>query len=789
MHRLAAIPGGWTPDQEGVIFVEQTPAPIVVLTAADTDIQTLASAHAQLPADFPAVRAVNLLQLQQPLTIDAYADAVLASARAIVVRLLGGRAYWPYGLEVVREVAQRNQASLMVIPGDDRPDPNLMSHSTVPLAKVNQLWRYFTEGGVANGIAALQFIADVGLGTAYQPAPPRPVPQMGHYGWKNPALSATPPAAGAVGILFYRAHYLSGNTAPIDALCAALSTRGLQPVPVFVASLRDSDIQAQVLAELTQGKGIQALLNTTSFAIAQLDTEVVNLELWRQLDVPVIQVILSGGTQAQWESQWRGLSPRDIAMNVALPEVDGRIISRAVSFKSVQSRHEQLEVDVVGYEPVGDRVEFVADLAANWVRLRQTPPAERRVALILANYPNRDGRLANGVGLDTPASCVNVLRALRDAGYRVEDIPATGDDLMARLTQGVTNDSEAQDLRPVQQSLSGAEYGEWFSQLSPMIQQAVGDRWNSPPQSDEFPIAGLQLGHVFVGIQPSRGYDHDPALNYHSPDLEPPHAYLAFYQWLRHRFGAQAVIHLGKHGNLEWLPGKSLALSATCYPEVALGAMPHLYPFIVNDPGEGSQAKRRAQAVIVDHLTPPLTRAELYGGLQQLEGLIDEYYEAQSLDPTRLPVIRDRITTLFRDEHLQNDLGLTDAGGSPPAFDAILRQTDGYLCELKEAQIRDGLHILGQCPEGRQLRDLLVAIARHPNHHQMGLTRAIAAHWHLDLDPLTADPTQPWHPSSDRPIPQLEGCHTLGDVITALEHHAATLVEPLLTPPSPHPPI
>ncbi|WP_375470412.1 cobaltochelatase subunit CobN, partial [uncultured Nostoc sp.] len=598
-----------------------------------------------------------------------------------------------------------------------------------------------------------------------------------------------------VGILFYRAHYLAGNTKVIDALCEALVQKNLQPVPVFVSSLREPDVQAE-LSEFFQPKeaeSIAVLLNTTSFSLARLETETPQIELWEKLNVPVLQVILSGGSIEQWESQFQGLSPRDIGMNVALPEVDGRIITRAVSFKEVQTRNPHLQTDVVIYEPVSDRIEFVAKLAANWARLRDKPPQERRIALILANYPNRNGRLANGVGLDTPASCVEILQALHLAGYEVENPPAQGDELIQRLTDGVTNDPEGREWLPVHQSVSWEEYQEYFASLPPAVQQGISERWGvgeqgsnqelfppaplPPCPSASFPVPGIQLGNVFVGIQPARGYDNDPSLNYHAPDLEPTHAYLAFYYWVRECFGADAVVHVGKHGNLEWLPGKSVALSSNCYPEVAFGALPHLYPFIVNDPGEGSQAKRRAQAVIIDHLTPPMTRAELYGSLQQLENLIDEYYEADSLDPSRLPVIRDRIRELVIKENLHLDLGIQNETEIFNSESLILNSIGGYLCELKEAQIRDGLHIFGQCPEGRQLRDLIVAIARIPNRYSSGITRAIAQDWGLDFDPLTADLSMT---SGEYSIVNGTECRTLGDIVEVLEEHAALLVEKLI---------
>ncbi|BAU64875.1 cobaltochelatase [Stanieria sp. NIES-3757] len=734
MHRLTATPGGWNPNTEGVIIVDQTPAPIVFLTSADTDIQTLAQSLTYFPSNFPEIRVNNLLNLQQQLSIDTYVEKSLSEARVIILRLLGGRTYWSYGLESVKEITEATGAALWVLPGDDRPDPDLISHSTVALAAVNQLWRYFTEGGIKNYINAFCFVSDICLKTNYQPPQPRIIPRLGLYSY----LTKSKPRD-RVGILFYRSHYLAGNTLVIDALCEALVARNLEPLPIFISSLREKEVQAELL-NIFQSQPIQILLNTTSFALAKINDE-SQIQFWQQLNIPVLQVILSGSTKAQWETSWQGLTPRDVAMNVALPEVDGRIITTAISFKSIKNWQEKLETDVVIYQPDCDRINFVADLAANWVKLKQTPLHQRKVALILANYPNKDGRIANGVGLDTPASCIEILTACAKAGYLVEDLPASGDELIRLLTTGITNDLESRHIRPVYQSLSVGEYQQYFQTLPEKVQQEIVARWDnvgrireSPLQNDQLSISGIQLGNIFVGIQPSRGYDRDPSLNYHAPDLEPTHEYLAYYYWLREKFQVQAIVHVGKHGNLEWLPGKSLALSSSCYPEVALQAIPNIYPFIVNDPGEGSQAKRRSQAVIIDHLTPPLTRAELYDGLAKLETLIDEYYEAQTLDPSRLPTISDRITQLIQQENLDRDLGIKDL--DTQSISQFLTVADGYLCELKEAQIRDGLHIFGQCPQGRQLKDLILAIARFPNLNRLGLTSAIALDLGLDFDPL-----------------------------------------------------
>ncbi len=815
MHKIAALPGGWNPNTEGVIFIEQSPAPIIFLTYADTDIQTIATARSCLDDTFPDLRVVNLLNLQQQLSIDTYLE-ILSKARIVVLRLLGGSAYWSYGLERVKEVAELNNIALFVLPGDNAPDLDLIEHSTVSLAAVNQLWRYLIEGGRENYIHALQFISNTCLQTTYNPVAPKPVPEIGIYQWFSSASDSNKSIKKQVslskdccGILFYRSHYLAGNTLPIDELCNFIISRNITPLPIYISSLKNIDLQQQLL-DLCQQNNIKVLLNTTSFSLAKIG-ESSQLEFWQQLNIPVLQVILSGSSQEQWESSLQGLMPRDVAMNVALPEVDGKIITRAISFKSVQTWNEQLQTNVVVYQPKSDRLKFVAECAANWIDLANTDVKDKKVALILANYPNKDGRIANGVGLDTPASCIKILEALQKEGYTVSDLPQTGDELIQRLTTGITNDPESRITRPSYQSLSLEAYQQYWQTLPKTVRQGITDRWGnvgakeyegadkvgaisqSPLQQASNPtsiqIPGIQLGNIFIGIQPSRGYDRDPSLNYHAPDLEPTHEYLAYYHWLRSCFKAQAIVHVGKHGNLEWLPGKSLALSQNCYPEVALQTIPNIYPFIVNDPGEGSQAKRRSQAVIIDHLTPPLTRAELYGGLEKLEALIDEYYEAQSLDPTRLKIISDRITKLVKQENLDEDLGINPS--DTQTLTQFLSVADGYLCELKEAQIRDGLHIFGQCPEKEQLRDLIIAIARSPSYSRIGLTQALAKDFGLDFDPLLGadnndvgaigqSPSQETTDWQNKYLQRLKQARSAGDLITILEEIAIELVDNLI---------
>jgi cobaltochelatase CobN len=531
-------------------------------------------------------------------------------------------------------------------------------------------------------------------------------------------------------LLFYRAHLQAGNLAAFDGLITELERAGLNPLPIALASLKEEECRLQV-EQLLERAGAEIILNTTGFAIGGLDgagSDAAALGRGR----PVLQVIVSGGNVEDWRRGTSGLSSRDLAMSVVLPEIDGRIITRAVSFKGLARRSLRAEALVTEYQLEPERAAFVAELAARWVTLARSAPAERRIALVLANYPAKDGRLGNGVGLDTPESTLEILRALAGAGYAVRDVPDSSAELIARLTSQVTNEPHLMDARPALQSLSLAEYREFLAGLPPALVAAVDERWGPVERDPRFRhgrlvVSGLQLGGTFLGIQPARGYEIDVGATYHDPELVPPHGYLAFYAWLRRVYRAQAIVHVGKHGNLEWLPGKSVALSDACWPDAIFGALPHLYPFIVNDPGEGTQAKRRAQAVIIDHLVPPLTRAESYGALRDLEQLVDEYYQALLLDAPRAQLLRRDILALARATELSRELGFAAEPSSPEKEESLLVKVDAYLCELKESQIRDGLHVFGRSPQGAQRTDTLLALSRLPARRGEGRDQGLIA--------------------------------------------------------------
>ncbi|MCL6305809.1 cobaltochelatase subunit CobN [Pseudomonas syringae] len=788
MHLLRTQPGGFVPD-DNIADLGQTPAELVILCSGDSSLALLAEAARQLPEDYPSLRLANPMQVQNHASVDLYVDEVLRHAKVILISLHGGIGYWRYGVERLMELAARG-VQVILVPGDDRPDPELSDLSTVPAVERDRLWQFLRQGGLQNALQLYNCMASRWLDRDYSWAEPAPLPRTAIYhprlasaqlaDWQADWLVEQP----VVALLFYRSHLQAANTGFIDEFCVRLQAQGINPLPIAVASLKEPGCFTQVEDWLDEAE-TELILNTTGFA--QSSPEAPHLRPFRR-NVPVIQAICAQDNEPAWQASEQGLGARDLAMHIALPELDGRIISRPISFKDLAWRSERSQSDVVCYRAQPDRMDFVAQLARRWIELARVPNGEKRVALILANYPTRDGRIGNGVGLDTPAAALNILRAMQAEGYPLAPLPDTGTELIQQLLGGVTNDLDSIDQRPCHQSMALEEYLAAFNELPQENRDAVNARWGTPDtdpmfRSGRMMIAGLRFGLTFIGIQPARGYQVDPSAVYHDPDLVPPHGYLAFYFWLRKAYGAHAVVHVGKHGNLEWLPGKGVGLSQTCWPDAVLGAMPNIYPFIVNDPGEGAQAKRRTQAVIIDHLMPPLTRAETYGPLRNLELLADEFYEAQMLDPRRARELQRDILELVRETHIDRELALGENLDRDADAALWLPRLDTYLCDLKESQIRDGLHIFGQSPQGRLRIDTLLALLRIPRGDgrgaQSSLLRALSKALELDFDPLNCELAEPWTGPRPAALQALSSdpWRSAGDARERLELYAAILIE------------
>ncbi|MFA5983988.1 MAG: cobaltochelatase subunit CobN [Methylococcaceae bacterium] len=825
-------------------------AAIALLTHTPNDLAVLHSALTQLPNNFAPVIGINL-QVQDSDTLSpSLLIEQLAPVRIIILRVLGRLGGIPALPDLLRQVQNKAQ-HLLIISGTGEPDPEFVAASTVSVDVLHQVLTYFQAGGSVNMAQLLRYLSDHFLltGLGYEPAQALPEhgiyhPDLGQNADINAWLSIRNKELPSVGIVFYRAHWMSGNTRFVDALIDALEKRGLNVLPVFTGSLRAGGGDGQNLPTALsyfcdeEQTHIDVLINTTAFAMGEISAGGITPAGWsvsvlERLNVPVLQAITSGMTQAQWRLSTRGLNPLDAAMNVVLPEFDGRIITVPLSFKaSAKARFSAATTaamasnELVEYEPITDRVNRIAGIAARFARLKWLNNADKRIAFVFTNSNSKAAQIGNAVGLDAPASLMHILGAMQAAGYQLANVPSDGTRLIHDLIDRCAYDNTFLTSGQLTQALgrvSSAQYAAWFAELPEEMQAKMTAQWGKPPgaaylHDGQLALAGLALGNAIVVLQPPRGYGMDPDAIYHQPDLPPTHHYYALYRWLRDEWQADAVVHVGKHGTLEWLPGKGVGLSEQCFPDALLADLPLFYPFIINDPGEGSQAKRRAHAVVVDHLTPPMTSADSYGALAQLSQLVDEYYQVEILDPAKLPLLQQQIWELVKQTNLDTDLQarllshdhdhdhdhghhhthdpdglgqhhghgahqpatlglapaplnalafkpaqkgklflkpivkqshrhsqephnpdklpdvLTKMAGSDVAH--LIEDLDGYLCELGAAQIRDGLHILGQALTDNQQIDMLVSLTRLPNQAIPGLQAELAALFGLDLNIL-----------------------------------------------------
>ena len=653
------------------------PADIVFLSFSDSDLASVTGALNKCPAAHrPSLRAVNLALLRHPMSVDLFAEKTLPGTKAVVVRLLGGLDYWRYGAEQLSRVCRKLGIALAIVPGDFRPDMRLAALSTVNSADLEAVENLLDAGGAHNTRGALAGVLARAFGSL-EPLPPvTPVPDYGIF--RDPAID--PGALGSAAIVFYRSHLLAGDVAPIDHLANALEARGLAVTALYVPSLKAPGAARFLKAELAK-LSPSIILNATAFAARDGDGD----SPLDDADCPVLQVALVGPPRATWEATRRGLNAADLAMHVVLPELDGRLFAGAISFKEAIDQAPSSASNLVHHVPCEAGIAHAASLASAWARLRTTPRNARKAGLILSTYPGRPDQIAHAVGLDALQSSIRIAGRLTHEGYALENVPRTPQELTERLALD----------HAFQWPL--ADYAALFSQLPQDFRDSVTLAWGAPEDdpansNGAFAFQAAQLGNLTICLQPERGSAADRKAQYHDPATPPCHAYVAFYLWLRYIGRTDALIHLGAHGTLEWLPGKAVALSDACAPQAVLGPMPLIYPFIVNDPGEAAQAKRRVGAVTLGHRPPPLVETELPVAMLDLERLVDEFSSAEGLDPRRRKTLAAKIIDAAAYAGIAQTCGLS--AGMPEA-DALMR-IDAFLCDVKELSIRDGLHVLDE---------------------------------------------------------------------------------------------
>jgi cobaltochelatase CobN len=667
----------------------QDPAELVVLSFSDSDLATFAAGWRRGRGSLPPLRLANLAELRHPLSVDTYIERTLSQTRGILVRLIGGEPYWSYGLSALHRLAKDRGIALAVLPADGREDPGLDALSTLPISTLRRLKALSDQGGATAAQAAIAELALAAGLSAGSVIGEIDIPEMGFYDPAHGAIAAppNPDQRPRALVTFYRSYLTAADTAPVDALIAALRQKGFDAYGVFVTSLKAAGVADWLNAQF-EPHPPAVIVNATAFSAIGDD----GTTPFDAAACPVFQVALSTARREDWAESLRGLSPGDLAMHVVLPEVDGRLFMGVVSFKSPGERDVELQFSHMAHRPDNERVDAIVARVTAWRRLAEKPAARKRVAVVLSNYPGRPHQIAHAVGLDAIASVEVMLSDLKVAGFDVGSVEKLGDVLLRRTLTW--------DVR---------EYRAELARLPPPLQDDLAKAWGAPEhdpacRGGEFHFAAVKCGNAVIAVQPERGDTSSRDTDYHDISRTPRHAYVAFYLWLRRR-KVDALIHMGAHGTLEWLPGKAVALSPSCWPEALIGDVPVIYPFIVNDPGEAAQAKRRLSAVTIGHLPPTQIQAAMPEHLRRLEQLLDEYSTADGLDPARRHRLIASIRIEARAAGLEDDLGLKASTAPAEAIPRI----DRFVCDLKESQFGDGLHIFGRGECGEAERDAVLA--------------------------------------------------------------------------------
>ncbi len=724
-------------------------ATVLVVDATGSHLAQFAAAAARLPEGV-RVAARSRDDLAGPGALDACV-ALAAEAAALILLPMGGSASIPGRDRLVAALAGR---PVHVHAGLSSADEQGFAQAVcADFGSPAYLRRqaYLRRGGADNLAALMQQLLRDGGRDLPAPPPPAERPTEGihhpawtgghdtdaYLAWARARLGADAPV---LGLWFHHNAWANADLAPYDALIAEIEAQGGIPLPVFHVRFPDADLGNLTGAALVErffkrrGRAvIDALLSPMSFSLARagMDAEA----MFAALDVPVLQLVVASSSAAAWEASAQGLSPVDVSMQVAQPEFDGAILGGVVATRELGAPDAATGARAVRREPVEERVRGLVAWAMNWVRLRRTPPAARKVAILFHHYPPKNHRLGCAFGLDSFASVVAMLERLKAEGYSVARDYADGDALAFDLLSRLTNDRRflppAEMARRAAARVPGERVARWADALPEAPRAEMARAWGPPPgvafcHGGEALIGGVVNGNVFIGMQPSRVREagEGEALDLpdggliHDPHLPPTHHYLAYYRWLREDFGAHAVVHVGMHGTLEWLPGKAVGLSGACYPEAILADLPNLYPYIVDNPGEGTQAKRRARALILDHMIPAQMGAGLAEPVQEIADLIERAGLAAQEDPAKVAMLAAEIRARAAAAHLDVPEG-DDA--------AVLEALHDRITELATTAVADGLHVFGSPPQGARFNRTLAQFARLPNGGTPSLWEAIAA--------------------------------------------------------------
>ena len=649
--------------------------------------------------------------------------------------------------------------------GIDDENTAMQKQSTLPPMVYSNLIKYQHVVGKENYSSFLRIVMKELGGFNCEPDPIAVPRWDGLYGLPDGVSEeeyldtiATSKSTPVIGILIHYRNIQLNDTLHIDALIDSIRAHGAVPLAMYSNMTPFGEGYQGLRGALKKymrrdGKPlIDAMIVTCGFTLSLLSapgdgTSKVETSVFEMLDVPVLQAMSTSFSYEKWKASLVGVDSMMLCSVVYQPEFDGQIITVTIACSErVETPYGIKNV----MRPIPDRVDKIARLALNWARLRKKPMRDKKVAIILHNMPPRADMIGCAYGLDTPASVHNMFCLLRDKGVALDYVFENGHEIITKITEGVTNDgrflSENEILERSAAVALRESYTPWFEAMPEKVLNELERDWGEMPGSfmaveEKILVPGIINGNLFIGLQPPRAFEEKAEEAYHSAEMVCPYQYLAFYRYLKYEFGADVFVHVGTHGTLEWLPGKEVGLSGECYPDIAIDDMPHLYPYIIDVPGEGAQAKRRASAVILDHLIPSMSESGTYGAITGIDEKIAQYYRAKTEAPSKLEILSEQIWESVLQADLHTDLELSQETFFEDAESAI-KKLHIWLEEIKCTQVRDGLHIFGDTPTGQRYRNMLRLLVSVPNGNIPSLREGICILLGEDLEDLLQNPAK-----------------------------------------------
>lgn len=602
----------------------------------------------------------------------------------------------------------------------------------------NKIYKYFNYGGINNFENCLLWLTSEILGEKQFYYEPKLLPWNGiyHYASENiyedlasyQAKYCRPNRA-TIGLIFYRDEWILGDLSYQTEIIKALEARNLNVIAVFSNGQANPDIDSEGLREAfakyfyqDTKPIIDVLINCIKFSLTT--TRALDLAVLENLNVPILQAYTLANNKVDWEKSCEGMTPMEISISISLPEFDGVIHSIPVA------TNERTDEGRSRYICLPERIELLARKVEKWTNLKYKKNSAKKVAIVFHNYPALNSNIGSAAGLDSPESVRLLLKELARQGYEVDWIPENSQEFMKILTANATNDRRYISERQIADAyghLSTAAYLDFFKKLDEKTKAQLTLDWQEAPgdvfnYDGQLLIPGTINGNIFITVQPPRGFEEDSGKLIHSPDCAPTHHYIGFYHWLRDIWQADAVIHVGTHGTLEWLPGKGAGLSKACYPDISIGDMPNIYHYWITVVGEGVQAKRRSAACLISYLSPPMTTSGIYEELEELEKTLDEYCHFKTTQPENIATLQDLVREKANAANLTEEILEDDCSN----FEDYVGKLHSYVTDIKNMQMRCGLHILGEAPQSEELTEYIFSLTRLENGDIAALTKTLA---------------------------------------------------------------